>query len=127
MILRIVLGLTITPWPSRSSALTRRHPSVPRASAWMARTRSVSQANRSCRGEGDRRRHLKNPEAATPRMRQHRLAEKPRLASPGDDRVGGFWAHPLLKQRRGLGDQGQFGLQFLDPLSGRSQLPLLAG
>jgi hypothetical protein len=43
----------------------------------MARTRSVSHASRSWRGEGDRRRHMKNPEAATPRMRQHRLAEKP--------------------------------------------------
>jgi hypothetical protein len=47
----------------------------------MARTSSVSQANRSCRGEGDRRRHMKNPEAATPRMRQHRFAEKPFPAS----------------------------------------------
>jgi hypothetical protein len=27
-------------------------------------------------------------------MRQHRLVEKPCPASPGDDRVGGFWAHP---------------------------------
>jgi hypothetical protein len=70
---------------------------------------------------------MKNPEAATPRMRQHRLAEKPWLASPGDDRVGGFWAHPLLKQLRGLLDQGQFGLQLPDPMLGRSQLTLLAG
>jgi hypothetical protein len=70
---------------------------------------------------------MKNPEAATPRMRQHRLAEKPWLASPGDDRVGGFWAHLLLEQLRGLGDQGQFGLQLLAALSGRRQLTLLAG
>jgi hypothetical protein len=50
----------------------------------MARTSSVSQAKRSWRGEGDRRRHMKNPEAATPRMRQHRLAEKPRPQLGGD-------------------------------------------
>jgi hypothetical protein len=47
----------------------------------MARTNSVSQAKRIWRGEGARRRHMKNPEAATPRMRQHRLAEKPCPAS----------------------------------------------
>src|SRR5215216_5178206 len=93
----------------------------------MARTSSVSQANRSCRGEGDRRRHMKNPEAATPRMRQHRLAEKPCPGQLSDDRVLGFWAHPLLKQLRGLLDQGQFGLQLLDALSGRRQLTSLAG
>jgi hypothetical protein len=70
---------------------------------------------------------MKNPEAATPRMRQHRLAEKPCPVSPGDDRVLGFWAHPLLEQLRGLFDQGQLGLQFLDASSGRSQLAALAG
>jgi hypothetical protein len=43
----------------------------------MARTSSVSHTSRSWHGEGERRRHMKNPEAATPRMRQHRLAEKP--------------------------------------------------
>ena len=37
--------------------------------------------SRSWRGEGARRRHMKNPEAATPRMRQHRLADRPWLAS----------------------------------------------
>jgi len=47
----------------------------------MARTSSVSQAKRSWRGEGERRHHMKNPEAATPRIRQHRLAEKPCVAS----------------------------------------------
>jgi hypothetical protein len=53
-----------------------------------------------------------------------------REASPGqlsDDRVFGFWAHPLLEQLRGLLDQGEFGLQLLDALSGRRQLPLFAG
>jgi hypothetical protein len=92
----------------------------------MARTSSVSQANRSCRGEGDRRRHMKNPEAATPRLRQHRLAEQPWLASSA---MTGYLAlgAPLLKQRRSLGDQGQFSLQFLDPSPGRSQLTLLDG
>jgi hypothetical protein len=44
-----------------------------------------------------------------------------------DDRVLGFWAHPLLEQLRGLGDQGQLGLQFLDPLSGHSQLAAFDG
>jgi hypothetical protein len=43
-----------------------------------------------------------------------------------DDRVGGFWAHPLLEQRRGLLDQGQLSLQFPDPSPGRSQLTALA-
>jgi hypothetical protein len=54
----------------------------------MARTNSVSQAKRSWRGEGDRRRHMQNPEAATPRMRQHPLAEKPCLASSGGTNLG---------------------------------------
>src|SRR5438046_1752814 len=92
----------------------------------MARTSSVNQANRSWRGEGDRPRHMKNPEAATPRIRQHRLAEKPWLASSA---MTGYLAlgAPLLKQLRGLLDQGQFSLQLLDPLSGRRQFPALAG
>jgi hypothetical protein len=66
---------------NRDESRERRGPEVPRESAWIACTSSVSHANRSCRGEGARRRHMKNPEAATPRIRQHRLAEKPCPAS----------------------------------------------
>jgi hypothetical protein len=79
----------------------------------MARSSSVSQTNRSWRGEGDRRRHLKHPQAATPRTQQHRLAEQPCPASPGGGRVGGGWAYPSATSLGGLDDQGQFGLQLL--------------
>src|SRR4029450_3177113 len=64
----------------------------------MAHTSSVSQAKRSWRGEGARRRHMKNPEAATPRMRQHCLAEKP---CPASSSMTGYLAlgrTPLLSE-----------------------------
>jgi hypothetical protein len=68
----------------------------------MARTSSVNQAKRSRRGEGDRCRYMKNPQGG---HAQDAAAPLGREALPGqlsDDRVLGFWAHPLLKQLRGL-------------------------
>jgi hypothetical protein len=50
--------------------------------------------SRSWRGEGGRRRHMKNPEAATPRMRQHRLAEQALAGQLSDDRVLGLGRTP---------------------------------
>jgi hypothetical protein len=63
--------------------------------------------------------HPKNPAAS--------LGGKALPGHLSDDRVLVFWAHPLLKQRRSLLDQGQFGLQLLDPAPGRSQLTSLDG
>jgi hypothetical protein len=54
----------------------------------MARTRSVNHVTRICRGEGARR-HMKNPDAATPRIRQHCWAEKP---CPASSAITGYLA-----------------------------------